>query len=202
MTDEPVAAVPLEQLPANSPLSPGRYVLPIADAPSAPSLPVLSVPQGFLSIEDGLGVHTGDDAFIRYVWAWDVDSVSSHPCDAGASTVTVGRSVADLADALAAQPLRTGTDPVPVTVGGYDGLYLELRVPDDVDVNDCPEQRFKLWPGRWQEEPGQVDMVWILDVDGQRITLDASHAPSVSPDAVAELKAMVTGATFTPRDRV
>ena len=57
-----------------------------------------------------------------------------------------------------------------------------------------------MWPTRWQQHPGQVDMVWIVDVDGQRITFDAAHMPDVSPDEVAELKEMVTTATFTPAE--
>jgi hypothetical protein len=196
----PSDPVPVLRLPqaGDSPLDPARYVVSIADAPSAPLLPVLSVPEGFGGIEDAIGVRTDD--FTRYLWVWDVDSVYTHPCQAGAVLVTVGPSVADLANALAAQPLRAGTDPVPVTVGGYDGLYVELSVPDDVDVTACPQGRFSLWPGRWQEEPGQVDMVWIVDVEGQRITFDASHMPNVSPDKVAELKDMVATATFAPAE--
>jgi hypothetical protein len=198
-TADAAAAVPLSQVPADSPLDPGRYVVSIADAPSAPLLPVLSVPEGFEGIEDAIGVRTED--FTRYLWVWDVDSVYTHPCDA--SPEPVGPSVADLANALAAQPLRAGTDPVAVTVGGYDGLYVELSVPDDVDVSACPSSVFSLWPGRaqrFQEILGQVDMVWIVDVDGQRITFDASHMPNVSSDKVAELKEMVTTATFAPSE--
>lgn len=202
------AAAP-SQVPADSPLDPGRYVVSVADASSAdagnavpPLLPVLSVPEGFQSLGFGIGafgVRTPD--FERYVGVWDVPRVYPHPCDA--ISEPVGPSVADLANALAAQPLRSGTDPVPVTVGGYDGLYVELSVPAEVDVSACPSGVFSLWPGRAQhvqEILGQVDMVWIVDVDGQRITFDAAHMPNVSPDKVAELKNIVTTATFTPAD--
>jgi len=195
--------VPLSQVPAESPLDPGRYVVSVADEPSAPLLPVLSVPAGFEGIGTGIdavGVRTPD--FERYVWVWDVNSVFTHPCDASAEPV--GPSVADLANALAAQQLRASTDPVPVTVGGYDGLYVELSVPDDVDDSACADSDFSLWPGRGQSDVrvilGQVDMVWIVDVDGQRITFDAVHTPDLSPDKVAELKNIVTTATFTPAD--
>lgn len=189
-------AVPLAQLPADAPLEPGRYAISVADARSAPYVPVLSVPDGYEGIEDGIGVRTDD--FARYVWVWDVDSVYVHPCQDNAILQTVGSSVTDLANALTAQSLRTGTEPVPVTVGGYDGLYVELPVPDDVDVDACPLGRFNLWPGRWQEEPGQVDMIWIVEVEGRRLVIDASHAPNVGSDEVAELRDMVTTATFAP----
>ncbi len=197
-------AVPLSDLPADSPLDPGRYVLSVAEGPVGeallPLLPVLSVPEGYAGIEGGIGVTDLTDPFGRYVWAWVVGRVYPHPCSAVEFAETVGPSVADLANALAAQALRAGTDPVPVTVGGYDGLYVELSVPDDVNVELCPLKRFNMWPGRWQEAPGQVDMVWIVDVEGQRIVLDASHFPGASSEEVAELRDMVTTATFEPAE--
>jgi hypothetical protein len=191
----PDRAVPLSEVPADAPLDPGRYVVSVDNAPSAPRLPVLSVPQGFEGIESTTGVRTDDLA--RYLWVWDVDSVFTHPCDAAAEPV--GPSVADLAQALSTQPLRSGTDPVPVTVGGYDGLYVELTVPQDLAAGACPSGIFSLWPGRaqrWQEIRGQVDTLWIVDVEGQRLVFDAAHLPDVSPDDVAELHDMVTTATF------
>jgi hypothetical protein len=196
-TAKAAVAVPLAQLPAGSPLDPGRYLVSIDGAPSAAVLPVLSVPEGYERIDGGRGV--GADDLERYLWVWDVDSVYNHPCDA--SPEPVGPSVADLAKALTAQRLRAGTDPVPVTVGGYDGLYVKLKVPDKVDSNACPSGVFSLWPGRaqrWREILGQVDMVWIVDVKGKRLVFDAAHPPYASPDKVAELMKMVTTATFAP----
>ena len=198
-TADPGDAVPLEELPTDAPLDPGRYVVSVVDADSAPLLPVLSVPEGYEAIGGGIGV--GADDLARYLWVWDVDSVFAHPCNA--SPEPVGPSVADLAEALATQSLRGGTDPVPVTVGGYDGLYVELSVPDEVDVSACPSGVFSLWPGRaerYQEILGQVDMVWIVDVDGQRLVFDAVHDANASPAKVAELEEMVATAAFAPAE--
>ncbi|MCW2636376.1 MAG: hypothetical protein JWQ99_2743 [Blastococcus sp.] len=198
-TANPGDAVPPAQLPADSPLGAGRYVVSVADAPSASPLPVLSVPEGYEAIGGGIGV--GADHLARYLWVWDVKSVFAHPCDA--SPVPVGPSVADLAEALTNQSLRAGTDPHAVTVGGYDGLYVELSVPDAVDASACPSGVFSLWPGRaerYQDVLGQVDMVWIVDVDGQRLVFDAAHLPDASADEVAELEEMVSTATFTPAE--
>jgi hypothetical protein len=198
-TADEATAVPLADQLGDSPLDPGRYIVSVIDADSASLLPVLSVPEGYDRIEGGVGVQADD--LERYLWVWDVSSVFTHPCDATAEPV--GPSVADLAEALAAQQLRKGTDPVPVTIGGYDGLYVELTVPDEVDAGDCPGGVFKLWPGRlqrYEEILGQVDMVWIVDVDGQRFVVDAAYEPTASPDEVAELEEMVTTATFTPAE--
>ena len=195
-TEGPAPAVQLAQFSDGSRLDPGRYVLSIPEEPW-PQLPVLSVPEGFEAIDGGVGVRTPD--FSRYVWIYTVDSVYTHPCQAGAGPEPVGPTVADLANALAAVPLLASTEPVPVTVGGYDGLYVELSVPTDV-VAACPLERFNLWPERWQEFAGQVDMVWIVEVEGQRIILDVSYGPTATPEHVQQLRDMATTATFTPAE--
>ena len=43
-------------------------------------------------------------------------------------------------------------------------------------------------------------MVWIVDVDGQRLVFDAAYEPTASPDEVASLEEMVTTATFAPAE--
>ena len=195
-TTAPDEVVPLSELPADEPLDAGRYALSVIEDDSAPTLPVLSVPEGYDNLPIQGGVQA--DGLQRYIWAWAVDHVYAHPCDAVADPV--GPSVADLAGALAAQELRTATEPVPVSVGGHDGLYLEVQVPETVDAGDCPSGTFGLWPGRApaaQAILGQVDMIWILDVDGRRVVIDAAHEDA-SPDEVAELDEMVTTATFEP----
>ncbi|WP_456825759.1 hypothetical protein [Cellulomonas sp. P5_E12] len=184
-----------------TPLEPGSYVFPVMDTLRWPTtLPVVSVPAGYAATEDAAGVEvgTGNDADRRMLRIWEIYSVYSHPCDAIRRTLKVGPTAADLADALAAQPMRDGTTPVPVTIGGYDGFYVELSVPDDIDVDACPGGKFFSWPGRWQQGAGQVDMLWVVDVDGQRVVFDAWAMPGVSPQERAELQHMVTTATFVP----
>ncbi len=61
----------------------------------------------------------------------------SDPCKAGKNGVDPRPTVADLAQALTAQPLRAGSDPVPVTVAGYQGLYVETSVPAHIDFTKC-----------------------------------------------------------------
>jgi len=40
--------------------------------------------------------------------------------------------------------------------------------------------------------------VWIVDVEGQRVVFDATHLATASPEDEAEIKDMVTTATFVP----
>lgn len=106
--------------------------------------------------------------------------------------------MADLAGALAAQPMREATDPVPVTIGGYDGLYVELSTPDDITT--CNGGYFRSWPGREDNGAGMTDLIWIVDVEGQRITFDLTYHPGTTPEQVDELREVVTTATFALRE--
>ena len=90
------------------------------------------------------------------------------------------------------QPSRNATAPQDITVGGFQGVELEWSVPSDLDFSTCDEDElvgdhpFKSWTaaaGTWAGEryhqgPGQVDRLWILDVDGERLVVDAWHMPA------------------------
>jgi len=49
---------------------------------------------------------------------------------------------------------------------------------------------------RYQQGPGQVDELWILDVDGQRLVIDATHMPVTSMADVAELHSILRTIRF------
>jgi hypothetical protein len=141
---------------------------------------------------------------------WDVGQVYGHPCQWRGTLFDPGPSVADLTSALVDVPLRNATDPVDVTIDGYQGTYLEWSVPDDIDFADCDADEgdgthyFESWSGdqsgwggdRYHQGPGQVDRIWILDVDGVRFVIDAFSMPDATPAEIAELLAVVSSLTF------
>ncbi|MFD1507379.1 hypothetical protein ACFSBG_17105 [Georgenia yuyongxinii] len=45
-----------------------------------------------------------------------------------------------------------------------------------------------------------VDALWIVDVEGQRITVDLSFPPGTPTEQVDELTVIVTTATFIRRE--
>ena len=107
----------------------------------------------------------------------------------------VGPTVDDLATALANQPQRGEAVPADVTIDGYSGKMVELSVPDDIDFANCDSGEFHSWEGRFQQAPGQIDRVYILDVDGQRVVIDSHFTPGTSE---AELRRAASGAGFGP----
>ena len=117
----------------------------------------------------------------------------------------MGSSAQSLATAFAAQRLTWTTDPVRITLDGHSGLYLELHVPSDIKLSDCAPGQYNVWVsdpggGRYLQEPGQVDRLWILDVDGNVVVLHATAVPDVSRAWRQRQTAMVESARFVARD--
>ena len=97
--------------------------------------------------------------------------------------------------------MRAGSNPVPVTVAGYHGLYVETSVPAHIDFGTCQDGYFDSWistsgGGRYQQGPGQRDSLWILDVDGYRLVIDGEHMPGATQAQIDEITGMVKTLTF------
>jgi len=139
---------------------------------------------------------------------WDVGQVYGHPCQWEGTLFDPGPTVDDLATALIDIPLRNASAPIDVTIDGYAGKYLEWSVPTDIDFETCDADAeghfFDSWTGdqagwggdRYQQGPGQVDRLWILDVDGVRFVIDAFSMPVATDAELAELLAVVESITF------
>jgi hypothetical protein len=143
---------------------------------------------------------------------WDVGVVFRDPCHWQGQDFNPGPSVANLVAALVAQKLRNATRPTDVTLAGYKGKYLELSVPADMksskwtdfdacDPDDNGDGTFESWQGngmggRYEEVPGQVDRVWVLDVRGQRLVVDATYSPDTSQADRTQLEQIVESLRF------
>jgi len=51
---------------------------------------------------------------------------------------------------------------------------------------------------RYQQGPGQVDRLWILDVDGRRLVIDATYMPGSTDQDRATLAKVVNSIAFGP----
>lgn len=129
--------------------------------------------------------------------------VYGDPCQWKSTTPdTPATTVDEFAAALAAQASRDASEPVDVTVGGYTGKSLTLHVPDDAVFADCDEGQFSAYgfegddPSRWQQSPGQIDEMWIVDVDGHVVHFEATYRADTSAELIEEIRAIAESATF------
>jgi hypothetical protein len=82
-----------------------------------------------------------------------------------------------------------------IVVDGFKGVQLELSVPADIDFSTCDDGDFDSWTAvsgswngsRFQQGPGQVDRLWILGIDGERLVVDAAFMPSADAKDREEL---------------
>lgn len=201
------AALPPRLIDAPYPLPvPGTYSVAFSwSAAKAPRvvgdvLAIIEVPAGFdhhrEAVEDRRGAYPDEYRSIEF---GIVDTVETKPCLL--QFEDPGPTVADLAFALADQPRLSGTDPVPTSLDGYDGLYMEVSLREDVP--SC-SRGSSLWLGPKAEAGlalGVVGRLWILDVEGDRRVIMAAHGPDVTEDEIAELTRIVETTTFTTIER-
>jgi hypothetical protein len=158
----------------------------------------VTLPSGWSSY-DGFGVNNG----VVSVSFWDVNKVYPTPCKwQSKRMIDPGATVDGLASALARQPLRNATTPTNAVLAGVRGKYLRLSVPRHINFAQCDRGYFETWTGlgwasdRWEQGPGQVDRVWILNVDGQRLVVDANYLPSATATDRAQLDRVVHSIRF------
>ncbi len=137
---------------------------------------------------DGAGfiVFTGDLDVYRNPCAW----ATSRP------DPPTGPTVDDLVAALSLQPGRDATAPTDITVDGYRGKAIELTVPADINFATCDLGEYRSWQdpdgnARFHQGPGQHDLLWIIDVDGTRIVIDAAFYAGTSAIVRAEQQAIL-----------
>jgi hypothetical protein len=171
---------------------------PAADNARAASIRLtLTVPDGWTSSENanislqGKASAAPDDAWLfinRGAW------LRTDPC-LGEPDIPVGPTVDEFANALAVHPILDTTAPVDVTLGGYSGKYLDLHVPSDLSTCNA----YWPWePGVYAQGPGHEWHLWILDVDGIRVVIQAMDYPATSAQHQAELRAMVESIQIAP----
>jgi hypothetical protein len=125
-------------------------------------------------------------------WLNEVDIVYPDPCQRDAS-VDTGTTAAELAAAFAATPMHVGPDPVDITVSGYTGKELRISTDPAIDEASCGGENIIPWieRGGGSERhvlPGTEQTLWILDVEGNRLVIDASAEPEADDTQRAQLR--------------
>lgn len=148
--------------------------------------------------------HDTPDGAAMIVFGGDELFVYRDPCqwrttrpDAPAATVD------ELVTALVAQASRDASTPVDITVDGYVGKSITLHVPDDAVFRECDRGEFRTLvhnpvgdEARYHQDPGQIDQLWIVDVNGTPVVIDAAYYDGTPADHIAEMRAIVESMMF------
>jgi hypothetical protein len=161
------------------PLEPGTYVVSTLDADFDTSHRIsIDVPDGYKGSDVGVG-RLGVSGQMS-VTAWVIGDVYADPCRWRTTRLdpSPGSSVDALVSALVDQRGVLTSTLTDVSVDGYAAKYLERKVPAGTDPADCDGGEFRPWlgtdGGRRYLESGQRDSLWIIDVDGVPLLIDAS----------------------------
>jgi hypothetical protein len=121
------------------------------------------------------------------IGVWQIDGLRGDPCTPGRETDSaIGPSVTSAIEGLRSIPGLDASTPVPTSLGGYAGQYVETTVRDNIP---CPPA-----------ELGEHARHWVIDVDGDVLVISATSYPGASTADLAELQSIVSSIRFTPRD--
>jgi hypothetical protein len=185
-------------------LEPGRWAVTAAGHRGAP-LAVLDLPEGLNGGSEfvwSLGGTPENDGWIFGYYT--VGATFPDPCTrAGEKFDPEEVGFPDVwTEALDAQRRTTTSDAVPVTLGGYHGVYLELTAPRNLDFDTCREGILSIFEttrkGRNHSivTPGTVERYWLLNVDGERIVLTGAVTPETTDAQLTQLTEVVESVEF------
>lgn len=171
-----------------------------------------TIPAEWTSVYSVANKHRGGPAEIAF-GPWIIANVYTDPCQWQGSLLdpAVGPTVDDLATALVAQEGRNATAPTDVTLGGYPAKRIELSISADLDTATCDKGIIRTWvaPGEdgadWpagQEyygpRSGQLNVTYIVDINGARLVFDTWHMPGTSAADLAELETIIESIQIEP----
>ena len=188
-------------------LPPGPYALGVGSDRGDVPMVVIDVPAGYVGRGDGFEISADiEGSAFRHFDTWTVSKVAAEPCGE-TEYADPGPTVGDLADALAALPVWETTPPVSRTIDGHRGVFMELNVPSTMPT-EC-DGGLRSWidvHGSSQGiGPGKTQLLWIVDVDGQRLMMVAGFFPGKggpTPQQVDEMVQMAEGARFVDDEQI
>ena len=124
---------------------------------------------------------------------WVIENLPVDGCrpELGEIDPPVGPTVADLAVALVTQPGYEATGPADSTMSGYSGAYLELT-GQGIPAGGCSIRTTWETDAEFRRSLHEEhDSIWILDVDGTRLVVDAFAIREATERDRTELRQMV-----------
>jgi hypothetical protein len=123
-------------------------------------------------------------------------SVFADPCAPELSAEPIGPTVDDLAAALADLPNVTDVTQADATISGFGGTHVSFVV--DTTGIDCVMGIYGQDSFVRAADNGQREDLWILDVAGTRLVIDAATYPETSPEDRAEMQTIVDTLLIEP----
>ena len=185
-------------LPFAGTLQPGRYRF--AGSPLSVEVPAgWNLDGGFVISKD---YGTRDAEFGAAFTVWEITGTYVDPCtDHTLVAPAPGPGVDHLAADLARMPGTVADPPVNATVDGYRGKAVEVTV--DTDITTCGIDGFWLWASpdgdhRYVNGSDEVNRIYLLDVDGERLTFAARTTPATTTADRAELESLIASIRIEP----
>jgi hypothetical protein len=137
---------------------------------------------------------------------WPITGTFVDPCtDHTLVQPTPGPGIDGLADALANQPGTEAGPPTEVTVDGYRAKLVESTVTAAIEPCGPNEGslEFLLWAGpdgdgRYVQGTNEFNKMYIVDVDGERLTFNARIPAMTTAADRAELEAIIASIDIEP----
>ena len=198
----PSGAASKTQASSPDPAEPNRVTLPTLDPALDDRYTItMKLLDGYRDSND---VVFGPDSG-QGISAWTVGNVYAKPCHWSGRLLDppIGPSVHGLVAGLANQDGFDASTPTDVEIDGYAGTYLERAVSAGVDPATCDDGQYRTWVdptlegARWVEAR-QRDLLWIVDVDGTRLLIDAALGPQTTEQDEADRIQMVESIQIQP----
>jgi hypothetical protein len=155
------------------------------------------------------------------IGAYSIEHVNTFPCRWTSLTYTdtaYPRTAVGLALALAAfwgqDPNQVpffsnstiapiSSRPRPTAIGGHPAWYVEVLTPSVLDFSQCDADQLVLWESadgsvRYALGPGEIDRLWVVDLDDAPVVIDAAMPLLAPPSDRAELQAIVDSVRIEP----
>jgi hypothetical protein len=93
--------------------------------------------------------------------------------------------------------------PIQTTIGGHSAWYVDVLIPSTLDFSQCDADQLVLWESadgsvRYGLGPGEIDRLWVVDVHGGPVVIDAALPLLASASDTAELQAVIDSVRIEP----
>lgn len=193
----------------------------IVPAGQTPVRLTVSLPTGWGRASAAMFVKPSGTAEVGLsIGAWRIQHVNTFPCRWASrvfSDPLFPATAEGQADALSAwwgedpnsafytnSPIAPiASKPRPATIGGRAAWYVEVLIPSDFDFSQCDAGQLVLWETgngivRYGLGRSEHNRLWVVDVHGERIVIDASSPLTPTPADAAELQAIVDSVAIQP----